>query len=217
MTFSFDTIEDFDSHISNSIPNYSTLTEMILSVTPFITMPYTSIIDIGAGTCELLNRIDHDANLKYAIEPSAHLLYQNDFRLHRWNKTVEDSLNILPTDASLIMSIFTLQFIRKDKRQEIVNKIHESLVPNGGFIWAEKVRCDHSLHQEMLTFAHYDLKRKVFTADEILDKEQDLRRLMRPNTTVENLQIARNAGFKNIPLLMWKMFNFECYLFRKES
>jgi hypothetical protein len=68
----------------------------------------------------------------------------------------------------------------------------------------------------MMTFAHYDLKQQFFTPAEILQKERDIRTMMRPNTTIENLQIARNAGFSRLPSLIWKMFNFECYLFRKE-
>jgi hypothetical protein len=97
-----------------------------------------------------------------------------------------------------------------------VNEIYNALVPNGAFIWAEKVRCDDSREQDMMTFAHYDLKQQFFTPAEILQKERDIRTMMRPNTTIENLQIARNAGFSRLPSLIWKMFNFECYLFRKE-
>lgn len=215
MTFSFDTIDNFDDHIANSIPNYRILNEMIVSMASFITVPNTSVIDIGAGVCNLLESIDHDPKDKIAIEPSARLLFSEKQSVRKWHMTVQEAMRLVPSNASLIMSIFTLQFIPQHERQMILNKIYESLIPNGAFIWAEKVRCDNAHDQEMMTFSHYDLKKGYFTADEIMEKEQDLRRLMRPNTSVENLLLARNAGFKTLPLLIWKMFNFECFIFRK--
>jgi tRNA (cmo5U34)-methyltransferase len=119
-------------------------------------------------------------------------------------------------DASLILSIFTIQFTDRSKRQEILNKIYSALSIGGAFIWAEKVHADSSYWEQTFTSAHYDYKRKSFTAQEILDKEQDLRNMMRLQTSSENQDMAWKAGFTNSALL-WKFFNFECYVYLKEK
>jgi hypothetical protein len=65
-----------------------------------------------------------------------------------------------------------------------------------------------------MSFSHYDYKLKTFNAKEILDKEKDLRRLMRLNTTRENMELADKAGFKE-KQIFWKFYNFECWLLVK--
>ena len=46
---------------------------------------------------------------------------------------------------------------------------------------------------------------------EILDKEYDLRRILRPFSSHENLKMLDEVGFKKIHLF-YKYFNFESYL-----
>ena len=52
--------------------------------------------------------------------------------------------------------------------------------------------------QELLTFNHYDYKRKTFSADEIMDKEQQLRDMLKPNTWRELNNMIMSAGSKTV-------------------
>ena len=45
--------------------------------------------------------------------------------------------------------------------------------------------CENAFFQELLTFNHYDYKRKSFTPEEIMDKEKELRDMLKPNTWEE--------------------------------
>lgn len=211
--FSFNTIKNFDEHIEKSIANYDLLAESIKIMADFFTIEDTSIIDIGCSTGKMLESINHKG-VKIGIDNSFNLLpksHDNTFYFQEDLRDFDDYKN-----ASLIMSIFTLQFIDKEYRQRILKRIYEGLVDGGAFIWAEKVVCESGQNQEIMTFVHYDYKLKSFTSDEILNKEKDLRFLMRTQTSNENIKMAERVGFTD-NLLFWKFYNFECWLLRKKA
>ena len=211
--FSFDTIENFDKHISHSIPNYELLQDAILSVAEFCTIPDTTVIDLGCSTGTLLKRLNHQGR-KVGLDISTNLLPPFTETEEFYNQ------NILAVDftewgqPSLITSVFTMQFVPKHERLGVLKKMNNALAKGGAFIMAEKVLCDEGWQQEMMTFSYYDYKQKSFSPQEILDKEQDLRQLMRCNTSYENQLLTEHAGFLNAQMI-WKFYNFECWVYRK--
>jgi tRNA (cmo5U34)-methyltransferase len=210
--FSFDTITNFDQHIEQSIPEYKRLAETIVEVSRFFTLPDTLVIDLGCSTGKLLEAIDYSGR-KIGIDESGNLLpAQGSGNTEYLLADIREFFQ--PSECSLILSIFTLQFIPRDERQKILNNIYESLIPGGAFIWAEKTLASSALFEQVNTFAYYDHKRKSFTPQQIMDKERDLRKLMWVNTTEQNLELADNAGFTQ-GQIMWKFLNFECYLLVK--
>ena len=211
--FSFDTIQNFDDHIARSIPNYDLLVESIVSLAPYFLAPDPAIIDLGCSTGKLLEAIPFQGR-KIGFDKSENLLPSSHGQTSYMLRDITKINHFV--DASIVLSIFTLQFIDRSSRQSLLNKINECLVDGGAFIWAEKVHSGTSFWEHLFTSAHYDFKLKSFTAEEVLNKEQDLRTIMRPLTTEENLEMAWNAGFKKSALL-WKFFNFECYVFVKEG
>ena len=46
-----------------------------------------------------------------------------------------------------------------------------------------------------MTFMYYDYKRKNFSDKDILDKEVQLRHMMKPNTKTELYKMVQDAGF----------------------
>jgi hypothetical protein len=68
--------------------------------------------------------------------------------------------------------------------------------------------------ERVINGAHYDFKRKAFTAEQILDKERDLRPIMKVNSSMRNQVLAQNAGF-TVGTMFWKFFNFEAWLYIK--
>jgi tRNA (cmo5U34)-methyltransferase len=77
----------------------------------------------------------------------------------------------------------------------------------GAFVLAEKVYSENTLVQEIMTFLYYDFKRKNFSGEEILDKEQDLRMMLRPNTLSQNISLLHEAGFSIVEVI-WRCYNF---------
>ena len=99
-------------------------------------------------------------------------------------------------NCSLVTSIFTLQFMPRKDRFNVLQNIYNGLNHGGAFIFAEKTVCEDSRLQEMITFNFYDYKRKHFDASDILEKEKTLRNMLKPNTWKELEGMLECAGFK---------------------
>lgn len=211
--FSFKNIKNFDDHIAQSIPNYDLLVESILSVAPYFLTPDAGIIDLGCSTGKLIEAIPYSGHkIGYDISQNLLPVSNENTNFVLQDITTVDEFN----NASLVLSIFTMQFIQKSERQSLLSKIHDCLIDGGAFIWAEKVYADSSFWEHIFTSAHHDFKRKSFSAQEISDKDQDLRSMMRPQNSLENNEMAWTAGFRK-QALMWKFFNFECFVYVKTS
>ena len=209
--FSFDTIQDFDDHIAKSIPNYHLLSSSICDLATFFVRPDTAIVDIGCSTGALLKKIPFDGH-KLGIDISNNLLPESEFKTHFSNMDIR-AIEQLPT-SSLVLSIFTLQFLPIRDRLPVISTIYECLTEGGAFIMAEKVYSSHGEFEKLFTNAYYDFKRQSFSTEEIMDKERDLRSMMTVQTSEENLQMVKDAGFDK-GACFWKFYNFEAWVFIK--
>ena len=206
--FSFDTIENFDEHISQSIPNYHLLNAAINDLSTFFTKEYTQVVDLGCSTGTLLEQIPFNGD-KIGIDTSKNLIPRSHDNVEYVEKDIRFFKNF--GRCSLITSIFTIQFISKEDRATIIERVYESLVEGGAFIWAEKVQQETGLMERIMQNAHYDFKRRHFLPSQIMDKERDLRSIMNCNTQLENHLLIENAGFSQYTTF-WKFYNFEAYL-----
>lgn len=100
-----------------------------------------------------------------------------------------------------------MQFLDKSSRQNYCNIVYNGLDKGGAFILCEKVYSKYSIIQEMMTLSYYQHKRENFNVEEILDKEKDLRKIMKPNTLSENVDLLRKSGF-NVIESFWQSYNF---------
>jgi len=201
--FNFNTIQDFDSHIQKSIPNYDVLNNMILSMSEYFITKSANIYDLGCSTGRLLKELRCD-NPKIGYDNSKLLPSDEDnikFKSIDLNEAFEVS------NACLVYSIFTMQFLQRDKRKQFVNTAYKGLNEGSAFILCEKIYQDKGILQEVMSFSHYDYKLSHFSADEIIHKERDLRFIMKPNTLTENYQLLESAGFSDITSF-WQSYNF---------
>ena len=209
--FSFDTISNFDDHIAQSIPNYHTLTEAICDLSSYFMTADTQVVDLGCSTGKLLERLPHKGK-KTGIDISENLLPESHDQVLYVRKDLRAFSQF--GKSSLILSIFTLQFVPFEDRPSILSVIYDSLVEGGAFIWAEKVHEEQGELERVVNGAHYDFKRKAFSAEQILDKERDLRSMMKVNSSMRNQVLAENAGF-TVGTMFWKFFNFEAWIYIK--
>lgn len=217
-TFSFDTIKNFDQHLLASVPNYDVLFESICLMSDYFIVNGKRVFDLGCSTGKLIKTL-HERNSKMdvnfiGIDKSDNLLPDNDEKpgLYFSNYDLNDfSVYQYINDASLIFSIFTLQFLKREVRQSLLNRVYSALDKGGAFIMTEKVFCDIGQVQDLFTSVYYDYKKKSFTEKEILDKEVDLRKIMKPNNSDTNIEMLERAGFKKI-VTFYKYLNFEGYL-----
>jgi len=209
--FSFDTVRDFDNHINSSINGYDLLHNLIINMSSFFIKKETVPIDLGCTSGKLIRAISE----KYGCQCIGYDITDAQFieglDLRKQDIT-EDSFIIAETN--IIYSIFTLQFIEYKKRLPLLKKIYNALLKNGCLIICEKEICANGILQEVFTFSNYQYKQQYFTPADILSKEQDLRGLMNPLETQENIKLLRLAGFKVIEPF-FQSLNFKGYICKK--
>lgn len=201
MTFSFDTIESFDKHIALSIPNYNHIHELIDSLAVTFIKPSTNVYDLGCSTGTLIEQLAFTGKCNKIVGVD-YIGYDNSDNMQRSLERAHwvnaDITCATLENASLITSIFTLQFLSIKDRCDLVNRIYKNLNKGGAFIVCEKVYIRDGFMQDLFTFSYYDYKKKSFTEKEILDKQKDLRSIMNPFTEDQNKLMFREAGFSNI-------------------
>jgi tRNA (cmo5U34)-methyltransferase len=209
--FDFSTIKDFDSHISKSIHGYDVLHSLIINISSFFIKKGVIPIDLGCTSGLLIRELETRYNCKcIGYDITRHnFLNGLDLRV----QDITDQNFIIP-ESNLIFCIFTLQFIDLKYRFDILKKIYQSLYKNGAFIFCEKELISNGAIQEIFTFANYNNKRQFFTADEILDKEIDLRNIMNPVESKDNINLLKSVGFKTIEPF-FQSLNFKGYLCKK--
>jgi tRNA (cmo5U34)-methyltransferase len=210
--FSFDTITDFDDHIAKSIPNYHLLNDAVRDLSSFFTKEDFAVVDLGCSTGTLLESIPFTGT-KMGIDISGNLLPESHDEVAYIQKDLRSFKNLGKT-PSLVISLFTLQFLPLADRPNILSLVYDELAEGGAFIWAEKVHEPEGELERVMNFGYYDFKGKHFTPAEIMQKEKDLRPIMQTNTSTRNLIMAENAGF-TVGTMFWKFYNFEAWLFIK--
>jgi len=120
----------------------------------------------------------------------------------------EDINNFILPKSNLITSLYTLQFINKNNRQDIIVKIYDSLENGGAFILCEKIIFDDEFIADFYVKFHHDLKkRNKISDDEIIAKKNSLINVMYPITYEENYCMLQRSGFSTIQTF-FQWYNF---------
>lgn len=217
---------EFDDHISKSIPGFDMLNYMVVQLSDYFVRDDTNVVDIGCSTGNLIAQLyerhhdsfKHLAYVGYDVEqkmidkavnrklPKTEFLKKDITKLDK----IEYFTNgTKPRSNSFITSIFTLQFIERNKRKEVLQKCYDSLVTGGALVISEKVLSQSGILQNCMSFPHYDYKSQFFSEKEILDKERDLRKIMRCETIEFLYDILESVGFEHHNMQsFWRSYNF---------
>ena len=213
--------EGFDNHIAQSIRGYSDLMNDVISLSRYFVEDDTNIIDIGCSTGKNTKAMmeynkDHSPEAKYIGVEIADGFKQdlktrtkelNDAGFTNVEFVMKDIRNFQISNANLVTSIFTLQFMPKKDRRSVISGIYAGLNTGGAFIFAEKTICESALVQDMITFNYYDYKRRSFDTKDIMDKERTLRNIMKPMTWPEIQLMLSMAGFSTLQPF-WRNHSF---------
>tara|TARA_R110000764_G_scaffold52161_2_gene113611 strand:+ start:7732 stop:8403 length:672 start_codon:yes stop_codon:yes gene_type:complete len=203
---------EFQDHINRSVPNIKGMYDIIPIIVENFSVKGTNVYDIGCSTGYLLNEIatynstSELSYIGYDISDNLFFGFCNDaLQLYKRDVT-EDSLTMFNT--SLVLSVFTLQFIDLDKRVRLVQKVYDSLSKRGCFLVCEKVTSTNGFVEDIFTFSNYQKKiENGFTPEEILKKQKDLKSIMHPISQKENEKMFREAGFEVVEVF-FKSLNF---------
>jgi len=216
-TFGGDVPNSFDEHILKSVPLYAEGHELIYNLSDFFIKDDSVVYELGSSTGKLIAKLaekfETRPNVKFIgidVEQSmvdhANSHYKKLSNLEFINDDVLIT-NFLSSD--LIICYYTIQFIRPSLRQDIINKIYQSLNWGGAFIMFEKVRGADARFQDILTILYNEYKlSRGYTPEDIIGKSRSLKGVLEPFSSQGNVDLLKRAGFVDINTIQ-KYLGFE--------
>ena len=209
--FSGEMVNDFESHVSKSVPIYNRGHELILKLSDFFIKNDSLVYDIGCSTGKLLidlvkhNKIK-DQSKFIGLDVENDMINfakinqkKNKIKASKLNFFNEDAVTFEYHKSDFIISYFTIQFIHPKHRQDLINNIYKSLDWGGAFLFFEKVRYNDARFQDIFTTLYNDYKLDMgYSHEEIINKTRSLKGVMEPFSTKGNLKMLKRAGFNDI-------------------
>lgn len=221
-TFGENTPKIFDEHISKSVPFYRDGHDLVLQISDFFVKKSSICYELGVSTGSLSRQlakrhtpftkwfgIDIEANM---IEEAQSLLNQHGAEICNLELIAND-INTFPYEKSdFIVAYYTVQFIPPYLRQDLINRIYNTLNWGGAFLMFEKVRSPDARFQDLATALYTDFKlNQGYQPSEIIGKSRSLKGILEPFSTKGNLDLLNRAGFEDV-MSIFKYICFEGFL-----
>jgi tRNA (cmo5U34)-methyltransferase len=227
--FDEEVAEQFDDHVRKSIPLYEEVQTRVVKLSDWFIQSENNeyIYDLGCATGTTIENLVemHGAEAPpefMGIDLQEPMLRKARERCKEYNNVNfiqgDISNHLSFTDAMLIISLFTMSFIREKNRQQVFNQIYNDLESGGGFIFVEKTYASSSYLQNIWNEEYWDFKSEKGLSDEqILGKAKTLRGQLRPLTINEYENMLDKAGFdidQNVDIF-FKWFPWTGFIARK--
>lgn len=196
----------FPDMISRSVPGYAAILNMVEILTGLHAQPNTRLYDLGCSLgatslamarglhqedCRIIAVDNAPAMLEKAREHSA-LTGKNAIEFQ-----LADLREVAIEDASMVVLNFTLQFLPREERAGLLQRIHEGLLPGGVLILSEKIAGATPFQDEALVAMHHAFKRQQGYSDlEISQKRTALEKVLLPETLETHLERLAKTGFE---------------------
>jgi tRNA (cmo5U34)-methyltransferase len=216
----------FDDMLARSIPQYETMRRACFDVACRYVQPGTAIMDLGCSRGEALAPfIDRFGayNRYVGVEVSPPMLAAARERFKGWIACGQVDVRHLdlrkdypPVNASLTLSVLTLQFTPIEYRQRILREVWKHTVAGGAFILVEKVLGATADLDGIMVESYYGLKAaNGYTHEDIERKRLALEGVLVPVTARWNEELLRMAGFGQVDCF-WRWMNFAGWIAVKE-
>jgi tRNA (cmo5U34)-methyltransferase len=209
--FRFDqrTAAVFDDMVSRSVPHYAEIQRMTAEMAADFAVPGSALFDLGCSTGTTLTLLDSmlaPGVRLVGVDNSPDMIDQARSKAESLKPARDIAFVVadLHTDAvvenaSVVVMILTLQFIRPLLRERVLRRIYEGLNNNGCLILVEKQTMESSLLNRLFIRYYYDLKaRHGYSAMEIAQKREALENVLIPYRPEENRTLLREVGFKHV-------------------
>tara|TARA_A100000164_G_C21908525_1_gene774381 strand:+ start:194 stop:919 length:726 start_codon:yes stop_codon:yes gene_type:complete len=217
-TFGENVPKNFTSHVSKSVPLYDLGQELILEYSEFFVSPNETVYDVGCSTGVLTAKLADkykDKNVTIVgIDIEHNMINQAKKENNRKNikYTKTDVIKNKFKKTNLIACYYTIQFTPPKIRQEIFNKLYESLNWGGALLMFEKVRAPDARFQDYSVQIYNEYKLKSgYDEINIVNKSRSLKRVLEPFSSEANYELMRRSGFKDI-MTIQKYVCFEGFL-----
>jgi len=216
--FNGEMVEHFEEHVSKSVPLYKEGHELIVKLSDYFVKDDSTCYELGSSAGTLINKLANAHEFRSAkfvgieiendMVNKANELYRNE----NLSFICDDMTSVNLDKADLIVSYYTIQFIHPKLRQQLINKIYDSLNWGGAFIFYEKVRANDARFQDIISNLYMEYKLdQGYSSDEIIGKAKSLKGVLEPFSTQGNIDMLKRAGFVDI-LSVQKYMNFEGFL-----
>jgi tRNA (cmo5U34)-methyltransferase len=211
----------FDDMLDRSVPFYQEIQRMVAELAVDFAQPGTNVYDLGCSTANSFLNIarlmqadsgdvrfvgvdDSNDMLAKARAKLAAAGFARPFELQQGDLNV----GVEVKNASVVMLVLTLQFIRPLYRERVVKAIYEGLADNGCLIVVEKVLGENSTFNRLFIKHYYEMKRRNgYSEMEISQKREALENVLVPYRLEENKELLRGAGFRHVDVF-FKWYNF---------
>lgn len=206
----------FDEMLTRSIPDYEGMRRTTTELAVRFAQPDTSVVDLGCSRGAALKPIYSELgdSVFYAgVEVSAPMREAAKREIPFAKILDTDLRHDYPrSDASVTLSVLTLQFIPIEYRQKIIAEVYKSTRSGGAFLLVEKVLGADSVANELLVETY--LKRKGengYSQAEINRKRESLEGVLVPVTADWNRDLLVKAGFNHVECY-WRHLNFAAWV-----
>lgn len=217
--FGEETAAVFDDMLDRSVPFYQEMQRMVGELAADFITEGSQVWDLGCSTCnsfiEIARTIDVKSVRFVGLDDSEAMLKRARQKLSAYGFRYECDLRradinegVAVEDASVVLLLLTLQFVRPIYRERLLKAIFDGLRENGCLIVIEKVLGEDSMFNRQFIKHYYAYKKRNGYSDlEIAQKREALENVLIPYKLRENLALLKQTGFTNIEVF-FKWYNF---------
>ncbi len=211
----------FDDMLSRSVPFYKESQALTRHFAVNALQKGGIAYDLGCSTAsqllEIERSVEKNGTVKLIGIDNSHAMIEHARKkVEVYGSSIElvegDILSFPYEKARVIISNYTLQFIRPLQREGLIRTIADALEEGGVFIFSEKVVSDDPKLNKELIDCYYDFKKtQGYSEYEIMQKREALENVLIPYTMNENILMAKNNGFKTCDVL-FRWANFATFI-----
>lgn len=221
--FDEDVADCFENMLERSIPQYDVMRDSVIQMADsFIKKSnYSLVLDLGCSDGLMIQRFlnIYGENIEIVgVDISKPMINKAKKRFKNKNNVVIRECDLrgeFPLHTirpNVITSILSIQFTPIEYRQDIIQRIYNSIDNGGCFIFVEKILGETSEINRLMVSNYYDMKQKNgYSSDDIERKRLSLEGVLVPCTYNWNIELLRQAGFKKIDSF-WRWMNFVGYI-----
>jgi tRNA (cmo5U34)-methyltransferase len=210
----------FDSHVHKSVPFYDEIQRMVIELSEYFVRDHSVVYDLGSSTGTTLGLLSSvhagKADVQFiGFDLSPSMVKEARKKVNRPNVRFHHK-NLMDAEFSpppnFLTSLFTMQFLTLAERRALLMRINEGLIEGGGLLIVEKVSAEHSCFEEIWTELYWDFKRRQgLTPEQILEKANSIRGVLKPLTADENIDLLRQTGYSQVEVF-FKWYNWAGFL-----
>ncbi len=203
----------FPDMIKRSVPGYPTIVENLGVIAGQFARPHSTLYDLGcslgAVSQALRRHVQAEGCRVIAVDNSSAMVERCREYLHAQDSMFQELLPVEVVEAdicqlefqpaSVVALNFTLQFIPREQRLDLLTRIRQALLPGGALILSEKLRFADAEEQALLTDLHVAFKRaNGYSELEIAQKRSAIENVMKPDSLEEHRERLAAAGFTKV-------------------